>query len=287
MISATSIGSTAWDVMTSAHAAKVVGITSRGLFLLAPAQRIVFVSSERYRSPLTINIAGSLERLRDLEIGASAQFSDSRLIFPLIELSLSLPADAVWHCPLPPSAACPRMEQWQILRAIAGGVLAQQCGDGLAAVLPKLPDLPDASPHSVGPSALLDQLIMLRRAVQAGDSQTAIAGLIRLLGQGRGLTPSGDDVVIGLLLVLARSRRLTSVTDGVAASIVNEASQRTTAISANLIECAADGQGDERLITVVDGIATGSASIDECVDCVLDWGSSSGLDALVGMAIAV
>ena len=70
-------------------------------------------------------------------------------------------------------------------------------------------------------------------------------------------------------------------------AVIEAAYRATTTISANLIECAAAGQGDERLITVVDGIATGSASIDECVECVLDWGSSSGIDALVGMAIAV
>jgi hypothetical protein len=57
--------------------------------------------------------------------------------------------------------------------------------------------------------------------------------------------------------------------------------------AANLIECAADGQGDERLVTVADGIATGSAPIDTCVDCLPVWGSSSGIDALAGMAIAV
>ena len=293
MISATSIGYAAWCAMTPAYAAKVIGITSHGLFLLVSPQRIIFVSSERYRGPLTINVDRSLDRLHDLEIGAPAQFSANRLIVPSIEFSLSLPADAVWHCPPPHSAACPRTEQRQTLRSIAEGALAQKHGDGFAVVLPKLLDLADASPLSVEHSALLDQLIVIRRAVQTGDSQTAIAGLIGLLGQGRGLTPSGDDVVIGLLLMLARSLRLKSQAGSenmlphIAASVVAEAYQRTTAISANLIECAGDGQGDERLITVMDGIATGSASIDECVACVLGWGSSSGIDALLGMAIAL
>ena len=69
--------------------------------------------------------------------------------------------------------------------------------------------------------------------------------------------------------------------------VIEAAYQRTTTISANLIECAADGQADERLMKVVDGIVTGTPSIDECVNCILDWGNSSGIDALAGMAVAV
>jgi hypothetical protein len=70
-------------------------------------------------------------------------------------------------------------------------------------------------------------------------------------------------------------------------AVIEAAYRVTTTISANLIECAADGQGDERLVTVADGIVTGRPAIEECVECVLEWGSSSGLDALAGMAIAL
>jgi hypothetical protein len=93
-------------------------------------------------------------------------------------------------------------------------------------------------------------------------------------------------VAIGLLLMLNRwctHRAWTAMNR----AVIEAAYQRTTTISANLIECAASGQGDERLITVVDSIATGSAPIDDCVEYILSWGGSSGIDALVGMAIAV
>ena len=63
--------------------------------------------------------------------------------------------------------------------------------------------------------------------------------------------------------------------------------ERTTTISANLIECAAKGEADERLINIVDGIMTGQPSLEDCVDCVLAWGNSSGTDALIGMALTL
>jgi hypothetical protein len=69
--------------------------------------------------------------------------------------------------------------------------------------------------------------------------------------------------------------------------VIDVAYQRTTTLSANLIECAAQGEADERLISVVDGIMTGEPSVADCAKYILDWGSSSGIDALVGMAIVL
>jgi hypothetical protein len=286
-IPADSIGAMAWNVATTGCAARVIGVTSRGVFLLAPPQRVVFVSFERYRSPLTINLNRSIDQLCAMGVGAAAQFSDARLIFPAIEFSISLSEDVVWHCPLPDSALRPPAEQRQTAQAIAVGVLARRGEDGLASLLPILLDWPAADLLSAEQSALLAQLLAVRRAVQAGDHSALLTGLAQLLGQGRGLTPSGDDVVIGLLLMLARSLRLKSQagSENMLKHVVAAAYQQTTTISANLIECAASGQGDERLIAMVDGILIGAPSIDECVEGALDWGSSSGVDALAGMVI--
>ena len=292
-LAANSIGTLAYAACQSPAPANVIGVTSRGLFLRVLPQRIIFVSFEHYRSPLTINLDQSFDRLSAIEIGAMAQLSGARLIFPSIESSISLSENAIWYCPLPTAESQPDTEQRRMVQMIAQGVLARRHSAGWAAILPRLVDLPDALPLSAEQAIALDRLIALRHAIQTSDSQAVIFGLTGLLGQGSGLTPSGDDVVIGLLLILARSLRLKSHTGReymlkqVTAPIVSEAYRRTTAISANLIECAAAGQGDERLINVADGIAAGSASIGECIDCVLEWGSSSGIDALAGMALAV
>lgn len=289
MIAACSIGAAAWHVAASSCAARVMGVTTPGVFLLAPPQRIVFVSFECYRSPLTINLTQSFDQLQSVEVGTVAQFSNNRLIFPSIEVAISLAEEVVWLCPMLSLAPQPRTAQLQTLNAIAAEVSAYSNKAGLTAVLPHLLDWPVAPSLSCEQSALLDRLLVLRHAEQVGDRALLVSGLINLLGQGRGLTPSGDDVIIGLLLMLTRSPRANSLTadNNLLQQVAADAYQKTTSISANLIECAAVGQGDERLIAVVDGIIAGSASIDECVACVLDWGSSSGIDALVGMLIAL
>jgi hypothetical protein len=287
-VSASSVGAAAWCVAADECAARVVGVISRGMFLLAPPQRVIFVSCEQYRSPLTINLDPTCARWRAIEIGAAARFAAARLFFPSIEFSISLSEEVVWQCPPPNWAARPAVEQRQTMQAIAQRVLVQRGDVGLAALFPILMDWPAVPALSAEQSALLEQLLALRRSVQSGDNAALLAGLTAWLGQGRGLTPSGDDVAIGLLLMLARSPRVNTPAGNIdmLKHVIAAAYQRTTALSANLIEYAAAGQGDERLITVADGIATGSASIDDCVDCVLGWGSSSGIEALIGMALA-
>jgi hypothetical protein len=289
LVPASSIGVSAWHSALAACATRVLGVTSRGAFLLAPPQRILFVSSERYRSPLTITLDRSCDRWRALEIGAVAQFSATRLIFPSIAFAIALTEDSVWPCPLPAASLRPRTEQMQTLRAISDEVLTRRGDASSAALLSSLLNLAPCEPLSPEQVSLLEQLLALRQAVRANDDALLADGLTGLLGQGRGLTPSGDDMVIGALLMLARSLRLKSQfgSKNMLKRVVAVAYQQTTTISANLIECAADGQGDERLLAVVDGISTGAPSIDEYVDYVLDWGSSSGIDALVGMAVAL
>ena len=86
-INAASIGSIAWQVWSHDQPARVMGVTSRGLFLSID-QRVLFVSFECWRGPLTITLGRSIEQLRALDIGAAAVFSHNRLIFPATEISL-------------------------------------------------------------------------------------------------------------------------------------------------------------------------------------------------------
>ncbi|MBU1661287.1 MAG: DUF2877 domain-containing protein [Chloroflexi bacterium] len=103
------------------------------------------------------------------------------------------------------------------------------------------------------------------------------------------MTPAGDDVVIGLLLSLNRWEEVLWP-DGQLhewnRQLVEAAYQRTTTLSANLIECATRGQGDERLIAAVDHLVCGRSGSSKIITDVLKWGSSSGKAALIGMRIA-
>jgi hypothetical protein len=69
--------------------------------------------------------------------------------------------------------------------------------------------------------------------------------------------------------------------------IVEAAYQKTTLISANLIECAALGLADERLIDALDFMMTGEACDRQVISRLLEWGNSSGVDVFAGMAVTL
>ncbi len=313
---AASIGAWAYSTWTQSQTATVIGVTSRGLFLRAAPNRVLFLSIESQRGPLTITLPPSLRAQftkQSPHTGDVARFSANRLLFPTIEVSLSVSQDAVWRPAQPATSTRSPEAIRHTLRSIAEAVTAR-CAEGFSPLL--LPLLDRSAPPPDDQVTLFATLTSLR-ALCAKQSPAAAEYAIDLLGYGRGLTPSGDDGVIGLLLMLNRwqtqpsllgapvglrgahpSTALRSAQDATKQSpasrwsdfnqrVIEAAYQKTTTISANLIECAAAGQADERLINVVDGIITGTPSIDECTNCVLDWGNSSGIDALVGMAIAV
>jgi hypothetical protein len=278
-MNALSIGSVGVKVTSIGGEAKVIGVTSRGFFLSID-QRVLFISFERWRGPLTINI----EQPFDCAIGEGVRLSSTRLIFPAIEVDLS--TANVWQAPAVSAASQSPDEQLNALRHLAREVLAHNSGAGFGALLAHLLDLPEKQALSAVEAAQLAQLIQLRDSLRNAPFDQATELIEGLLGLGRGLTPSGDDVTIGLLLMLNRWQRERDWRE-LNQRVIALADRHTTTLSANLIECAADGEADERLINVVDGIVTGTPSLKECVGCVLGWGHSSGSDVLVGMAIAL
>jgi hypothetical protein len=58
-------------------------------------------------------------------------------------------------------------------------------------------------------------------------------------------------------------------------------------LSANLIECAALGLADQRLISALDCLIAGDQPGLEAIDQLLTWGSSSGADVFAGFAAAL
>jgi hypothetical protein len=284
-INVASIGSIAWRIWQRDQTARVMGVTSRGLFL-SIEHRILFVSFERWRGPLTINLDRTVDQLRTLDVGAVAIFSNNRLTFPTTKIILLASPNAVWHAPSPVIPPCPIDQQRNTAQQIAAIVTTRALDRGFAPLLNPLLDLPLDGPLSGEQSAVFTILQLLRHALRDNDLAPIPNFTTQLLGRGSGLTPSGDDCVLGFLLMLNRWQTDENWRE-LNRAVIDAAYHKTTTISANLFECAATGQADERLLNVVDGIATSSGAIDECVECVLGWGSSSGIDALVGMIVAM
>jgi hypothetical protein len=152
----------------------------------------------------------------------------------------------------------------------------------LTAVTRLLPALP----HEVD-----DRLKALTRALETGASADIRSAAIALMGLGAGLTPQGDDVIAGLLVVLAARQ---AAPRGVLAHVArNDAAAQTTSISAALLREAADGFAVPALVALVDALHHGSdlggpttqVALEQVVVRLLAVGHTSGA-ALAHGAVA-
>ncbi|HSO64130.1 MAG TPA: DUF2877 domain-containing protein, partial [Ornithinibacter sp.] len=115
------------------------------------------------------------------------------------------------------------------------------------------------------------------------DEDAVASGVAGLLGRGSGLTPSGDDALAGALLVAHALGAAAPLAAAVRARLA-----ATTAVSAALLDAAADGFAARDVVTLVDAALAGD---DDAVAVVLPHvlaiGHSSGRDLVTGVAAAL
>lgn len=291
-LAANTLGTIAQKTLLNRGSAEVMGVTSRGIFLKTEPKWVIFLSFESYRGPLTVNLAGDTKPLKALTPGGLVQLTPGLITAPELDLTISTQNSIVWQ---PEPASTPPSQQSDLLsrmKSFAREAYKQKAGEGLSDLLPALlPHITVDTPNSKGntqdfkPDILSIQVDLKRR-----ELSSALQHSESLLGRGGGLTPSGDDFIIGLLLTLSRWKAVLGLDEDLSAfndQIVDAAYKKTTTLSANLIECAARGLADERLIAALDYLMSGAGEQDQIFNQLLDWGNSSGVDALVGMVVGI
>ena len=118
----------------------------------------------------------------------------------------------------------------------------------------------------------------------AGRGASTSGPVADLLGAGRGLTPSGDDCIVGVLVALhALGER------GVAASaariVARHAPRRTSRLSAAHLDAACAGEAIEPVHAAIEAIA-GNVPPGPALDAIEGFGHGSGFDALAGVLLA-
>lgn len=153
--------------------------------------------------------------------------------------------------------------------------------DGIHARSPRQPGLdPAGAPDALSRGCLAGSL---------ADAVTAAEGLI---GLGPGLTPSGDDMLSGLLVALrhlgeaADAPGAVRLADWLGAAVTYDARTRTTPISATLLYCAARGQAGPEVVGVLRGVV-GLQPLEPAVHRLLRLGHTSGADLLLGIRIGL
>jgi len=266
-LSITGLGAIAAQALAQDQAARVWGVTSRGIFIHLAADWVIFLSFEPFRGPLTLNIRPNQAVLQNLKPGQAIQVSDSNLHFDAAGVIIQTSGRAPWSVPeRPPVSPIALAGRFERLKLISQPILALVDDPLIQQVFAETTSRPDPNGLHISNS------------------------FENNLGRGEGLTPAGDDRALGFLLALNRwgdllCPRLDKVE--VNRSLTQAARCKTNSLSANLIECAARGQADERLIWMLDSLLTGQPDPTACAGRLLSWGHTSGLNALLGIAQAI
>jgi len=118
---------------------------------------------------------------------------------------------------------------------------------------------------------------------RAGDLATAMTGI---LGYGPGLTPAGDDLVVGLLAAAGTGVEYQVCLPGLHRAIISNLN-RTTTVSAHILRQAMAGDYHEYLQEVLHAVTRGvPEKVTVAARSLLGLGATSGTDMATGLYLA-
>ncbi len=240
---------------------------------------------------------GSDHRALGMRAGMAVTASDGEIHFPAVHLRIVLPPGRGWS-PLFDPDACRRdaarrrwLERAGEVRTAAALIARRRTRLGVGPLLEGRrlgatdPTSAWFGPRMIGQPELLARagqaLALLRLAVETGDEPRAANAAGRLIGLGPGLTPSGDDALVGFLAALHATGHPMA---GFATGALGDISARTTAVAATLLRHAAAGAFAECVHDLLAGLLDPDRlTATPAMERAAARGASSGIDCLVGV----
>ncbi len=243
--------------------------------------------------------------LADLQTGMAVIIERGTIHVPTSSLRLSTQNSRPWdpHPHLAPASCTPERLERNVAR-LATLVAAKAPNGGLAALIhlpgSQAPDQARAYPLSSDAPASAEASLLLHTARPA--TERLLEGIIRqhmpsahqgasaLIGLGPGLTPSGDDIVIGLMAATI----LLSTALGIPGEFYQRlntellalARNRTNKLSITWMEYARQGEVAEHLGRLFQTLVSDdSQRLEAAAQEVLDSGATSGGDLLTGVIL--
>ena len=280
---ASNIGAFADQVLKRQSSAVTSGISSHGIYLRPSEDWTLFLSFEKYRGPLTVNHPAIPINFPDIAPNSLVTLSPTEIAFPHQAIQVSLKDAQIWDSPTPAKGLPVEISHSRVASTIDRTLRMVNDSEFLFLFKSVLPGNPVYFPGISGFETPLTQFIF---SLEQGKLGGAGRGLMEILGLGPGLTPSGDDFILGVVLTLNRwEHALGPLKDlkKLNQSLLSSAKQKTTSLSASLLDCAVEGAADERLLIILDSIFSGKESSLEDLENLLSWGSSSGIAVLAGI----
>ena len=306
------IGKPVWELLPQyGLAGTVIASFSRSCWLETPGGRLFAVADhELGEGPLTVGIElPDGPTLSELGVNPGTELVADGVDFRLgNRLMLRTAATTLWRpAPLGPRTSTDEMAHR--LRALIDFVAADAPAEGLAPLINHLSqmaygDVP--APDDVGavPRLAMPSVALLAKGVVQGDGGSIDQAVQGLIGLGPGLTPSGDDMLGGLMVALRTvllpvsygENSLRECPESNSVLIIDELSRsifrhfaRTNRISAALLEQAALGIGSAAQHQVLECLLelTPAMDLDNSVERLVNSGHTSGWDTLTGLLFGI
>lgn len=133
--------------------------------------------------------------------------------------------------------------------------------------------------------ALRARIHKLIKSLEERNLSKVSENIKRLIGFGEGLTPSGDDFLVGFIasLYFLNNPELEFLLQKIK-EIINSEKDRTTFLSGKFLEYACQGRFPETVLNLIEAIFSGDREeVEEAAKRCLEFGASSGRDTILGV----
>lgn len=266
----------------------VLAAFERSAYLDLAGRIVALASADLAAGPLTITVE-DFGPLRALSPGAEIALTGGRLW--LGPVAVHLDTARVWNPSLESRSDAMVDLALGARDAAIDEVLAGAPGESIVALLQSRPPARVRAAIHAGMLEGLDRgLEAIAQLLSGRGHGDAVAEIIArdVAGRGPGLTPSGDDLLIGILYALWIWPRLVGTGSAAAARtlIVDAARPHTTRISAAYLDAAGRGSAAEPWHALMGTFRLSPAATRAAVRRLLRVGETSGADALTGFCWA-
>ena len=255
---------------------------------LAEEDRLLTVLiSDHYELPQGIRIATNSLSLQSLKVGLRASSRGEILRFDSSPLAINLRGAPVWKCPvreLNIDMSLPAVQRaWSTTRDLLNK------GQRLKNTDIRLDDLFQIDTGSALSQRMSRPVMQLINSAEQFDLQGLTRAAEKMIGLGPGVTPSGDDILVGFLAGLWSMAGGNQAQLSFLGSFRNEMiqiSKQTSEISRTYLHHATQGEFSSSLSNLAAAIMNGKG-VEPATLEAMRVGHSSGMDAVTGLLIGL
>jgi hypothetical protein len=281
-------GAIAREVLTEEGEVRVVAAFERTVYLACPRGIVCLGMAGLGAGPINAEVAlDARQGWIDAGVMLDEEGQSAGSKVGIGDLVIDVTSGTTWLPPPFPTLDASTVSRGLArLHAVAQDRLPDQGLAGL--VLLRDPGASRSAIHraAAGPIAALRQSLPDAMRKDAWTAPALRAATL-LVGLGPGFTPSGDDLLGGLMLALTAAGR-EGLRDALWHALEHELDHLTTPPSAMHLSAAADGMGSEPVHLLVNDVSSGGTpALGGRLDTVARIGHTSGWDALAGIVLGL